>query len=389
MIKFNILIFLLLFALLSCKPKPEASHQQANNDLKYTCSMHPQIIQDQAGTCPICGMDLVKSQQLNSDEIVLDENQIKLANIKTQKLGATNFENSILLNARVLANPENIYTVASKFNGRVDNLYFKEVGVPVNKGSLLFKIYSEDLLSMQKEYLLNKKLSIEFPEDNIYKKLLAASKNKLELYGLNKQQISNIKDNNPQPSIAVYAQKGGVITEINISEGEYVSEGMPVFRIENLENVWIEADLYNNEIATAKVGMPINIQVENFDWQTSKIEFLSPQLNMNSQIITLRSRVDNVNHNYFAGMKATVKLKGVTIHKDALTLPTDAIIRSNEAAYVWVKENGSFKRKKVEISSENEHTALIKNGIKTNEEVVISGTYLLDSELKLRKGKNN
>lgn len=389
MIKFNTLIFLLLFALLSCKQKPEASHQHADNDLKYTCSMHPQIIQDQVGTCPICGMDLVKSQQLNSDEIVLDENQIKLANIKTQKLGATNFENSILLNARVLANPENIYTVASKFNGRVDNLYFKEVGVPVNKGSLLFKIYSEDLLSMQKEYLLNKKLSIEFPEDNIYKKLLAASKNKLELYGLNKQQISNIKDNNPQPYIAVYAQKGGVITEINISEGEYVSEGMPVFRIENLENVWIEADLYNNEIATAKVGMPINIQVENFDWQTSKIEFLSPQLNMNSQIITLRSRVDNVNHNYFAGMKATVKLKGVTIHKDALTLPTDAIIRSNEAAYVWVKENGSFKRKKVEISSENEHTALIKNGIKTNEEVVISGTYLLDSELKLRKGKNN
>ncbi|MFC5284622.1 efflux RND transporter periplasmic adaptor subunit [Pedobacter alpinus] len=382
------ILFLLLFVILACKQKTADNHQHTEASVIYTCPMHPQIIQDKPGICPICNMDLVKTQFVNSDEIILDENQIKLANIKTQKLGTSNYENSKLLNARVIANPENVYTVASKFNGRVDKLYYQEVGVFVNKGALLYKIYSEDLLSMQKEYLLNKKLSNEFPDENIYKKLFIASKNKLELYGLNQQQIARINDKNTQPYISVYAQNSGIITEISITEGEYLSEGMPVLRMEDLSNIWVEAHLYSNEISNVKVGNAITIQVENFEPQKAKVDFLSPQLNANSQIITLRASLNNTNNKYLIGMKATVKLIRNS-SKDALSLPTNAVIRNNEDTYVWVKENDSFKRKEVEISSENENSVLIKSGLNNGEEVVVSGTYLLDSELKLRKGKNN
>lgn len=349
--------------------------------------MHPQIVEDKPGSCPICGMELVKVQDTNSDEIILNENQIKLANIKTQKMRSGAFSNSTLLNARVVSNPESSYVISSKFNGRVDKLYQQEIGASIRKGAPLYKIYSEELLSLQKEYLLNKKLQEEFPSESIYKKLADASKSKLQLYGLNNNEIARLKDNAQQPYITIYAQQNGVITEITIAEGQYVSEGTPVFTLDNLENVWVEADLYPQEANKIKVGDPITVLIDANE-QKTKVEFLSPALNSNSQIIALRTSISNTNGLYFPGMKASLRLNSNT-RKDALTLPVNAVIRTENGAYVWVKKDHGFVRKAVEIASENEDNVLLKSILMQDEEVVISGVYLLESEYKLRTGKNN
>lgn len=221
---FIIICSVLLF---SCNSKVK-QEQSVTEKVKYTCPMHPQIVEDHSGTCPICGMDLVKVQDTDTDEIILDENQIRLANIKTQKMVSGAYQNSTLLNARVVSNPESNSVISSRFKGRVDKLYQQEIGASIKKGTPLYQIYSEELLALQKEYLLNKKLKAEFPSESIYKKLADASKSKLALYGLSNADINKIKDHSQQAHITVYAPQSGVITDIAITEGQYLSEGSPV-----------------------------------------------------------------------------------------------------------------------------------------------------------------
>ncbi len=384
----NMLILVVALFAISCSDASNAKHDHSTSEkVTYTCPMHPQIVDDKPGSCPICGMDLVKVQDTNADEIVLDDNQIKLANIKTQEMEAGAYQNTTLLNARVVSNPESTFVVSSRFKGRVDKLYQQEIGASVKKGAPLYQIYSEELLALQKEYLLNKKLQTEFPSESIYKKLTDGSKSKLQLFGLSNNDIAKIKDNMQEAHITVYAQESGVITAIAIAEGQYVTEGIPVFTLENLNKIWIEADLYALEGKNIKINDPITIEI-NGNQHGAKVEFLSPQLNSNSQIIALRSSITNQNQQYFPGMKASVTLNSNT-RKDALTLPVNAVIRTEKGAYVWLKSDHGFVRKAVEIASENEDKVLLKDSLATGGALVISGAYLLESEYKLRTGKNN
>ncbi|WP_017258206.1 efflux RND transporter periplasmic adaptor subunit [Pedobacter arcticus] len=384
----SIIIVLVSFFLSSCgNSNKEKQAQNATEKVKYTCPMHPQIVEDQPGSCPICGMDLVKVQDTDTDEIILDENQIRLANIKTQKMVLGAYQNTILLNARVVSNPESNSVISSRFKGRVDKLYQQEIGASIKKGTPLYQVYSEELLALQKEYLLNKKLQAEFPSESIYKKLAEASKSKLQLYGLSNNDVDRIKNHSQQAHITVYAQKTDIITGISVTEGQYLIEGTPVFTLENLDKVWIEADSYPQEAKAVKIGSAITVNI-NGNQHQAKVEFLSPQLNSNTQIITLRTSIANANQQYFPGMKASVILNSNT-HKDALTLPVNAVIRTENGVYIWVKQEHGFVRKTVEIASENKNDVLLKDSLTKNEELVISGTYLLESEYKLRTGKNN
>lgn len=384
-----IVMLLFLGSIFACSNDKKTA-STSNEDLKYTCSMHPQIIEDKMGKCPICTMNLVKvSQQQNSKGLSLMENQIKLANIKTIKIGENGFEDKKLINARLVNNPLNTQIISSKFSGRVDRLYFQESGVRVTKGQALYKIYSEELLTLQKDYILNLKQQKAFPQEKIYQNLLTAAKNKLSLYGYSNQQINALASKNQtNPYIMVYAPISGVITELNINEGQYVNEGSTVFKLENFDSIWVEADLYSSEIGEIKVGQAIEILVAGFENQpiNTEVEFVSPQLNDNSQILTIRTSIKNPNNNFQVGMQANISFAYFS-KNNGLTLPNDAVLRDESGSHVWIKTNKSdFEYRMVEILSENDKSILIKSGINKGEEVVTSGAYLLSSEYFLKKG---
>ncbi|MBC7652903.1 MAG: efflux RND transporter periplasmic adaptor subunit [Oligoflexus sp.] len=389
----RLLLFFFCFGatLISCSSGDKKTKQTAS-EVKYTCPMHPQIVEDKPGSCPICNMDLVKiSEQKNSKGLTLSESQIALANVKTITIGEGSFNDSKLLNARLVTNPINTQVVSSKFSGRVDRLYFKEAGQKIAKGQALFQIYSEDLLSLQKDYLLNFKQQNAFPNELIYKKLTEAAKNKLSLYGYSSKQIDHLNTvNQTNPYITVYAPDSGLITEISIVEGQYVTEGMSLITIENLNNLWLEADVYPSEIGSIKVGTPIKIEVAGFANEPiqSKIDFINPQLNAGSQILTIRANLPNLKGNFQPGMQAEVKLPSVS-QKSIISVPSNAVIRDEKGNYVWIKTGqDKFDIRMVEIGDESDATTIIKNGLNIGENVVISGAYLLTSEFILKKGGN-
>ena len=380
-------ILVISLFLVSCSQDKKES---AASDTKYTCPMHPQIVQDAPGTCPICNMDLVPMNQGSSEaELMLNESQIQLANVKTMKTGTGNFSSSKILNGRLVSNAEADEVISSKFAGRIEKLFVKETGRPLSAGAAVFTIYSEQLQTLQQDYLLQLTQAAEFPQEKIYQTLQEAARNKLALFGYTNAQIKALaKNNQASPNITVFAKRSGIVKEISVTEGSYVAEGTPVINIENLDRLWVEADVYPSEISLVKKGTAIRVMINGIpDSERSvRIDYVSPQVNPGTQMLTVRGAINNPSGILQPGMQARVLLPTSSV-SNAVRLPVEAVIRTEQGAHIWIK-NGkeTFTPRNVTTGAEDADQIVIISGLKEGEEVVTSGAYLLYSEFILKKG---
>ncbi len=382
--------FLLLIALgiTSCGKKDDHAGHTATSE-QYTCPMHPQVIQDKARTCPICGMDLVKMNASTSADgsIMLSESQIKLANISTTLTRTENMGENTLLTGRLTVDEEQTEVISSRVQGRIERLFYKEAGQSVKQGQPLYEIYSEALLTLQQEYLLALRQSSELKGDR-YQGFVTSAAKKLMLLGMSQGQIDQLSNHKVSSSIITFfSPASGVIARIDASEGQYVSEGSSLYRIEKLDRIWVESELYPGESALVKKGDNINVKVNGFENVAveGEVTFMSPEYRQGSQIITLRAVMNNPKHAFLPGMQATVILSHS--EKKVIALPSDAVIRDAKGSHVWMLEkDGAFKPRMVKTGLENYDKVEITEGIMENENVVITGAYLLYSELVLKKG---
>lgn len=376
-------------SLLSCGDKKNDGSSTAVKQ-NYTCPMHPQIVQDKPGICPICGMDLVPvTAGGDKSEVTLSESQIELANIKVQRVSTQEIGNSVLLNGRLRADETQTEIVSTRVPGRLDKLFIKETGVPIKQGQLIYEIYSEQLLTYQNEYLLAL-AQAQSVDSKRYASYLQAAKKKLWLYGMTEAQIEGLaKSKTTNPRIQFVAPASGIITEIPVSEGQYVAEGTAIYRLEKLNKLWVEAELYPREASLIQLGDRITIYVNGFENEAieSKVIFLSPEYRQSSQIFVLRGTFANNDYRFTPGMQAEIVFEHSK--KKALTLPADAVIREELGNHVYKKTGtGKFKAQMVSTGLENLNKVEITSGINEGDSIVISGAYLLYSEIVLKKGSN-
>jgi len=376
----------LVFTLPFCK---DPEHDKTTKAGKYTCTMHPQILNNGPGSCPICGMDLVP---LNSsggkNELSLSDSQIQMANIQTLKISSSSFSTSKVLNGQLIVNPERSALVSSRYSGRIEKLYVRETGGRIKKGQALFQVYSEELQTLQQDYLLQLKQVAAFPDEKIYGSMREAAKNKLRLFGLSDAQIRSLdQGSKASPLLTVFSNAAGTVTELNITEGQYIAEGTPVLKLENFDQLWLEMDVYPNEISGLTIGMKVKASINGIseNEQTLQIDFISPQLDPSTQILKVRAPIQN-SGNLQAGMQATVFLP-VSELSDAMSLPLDAVVRDEKGAHVWIKTSkNTFSPRMVKTGEESSDQIIILSGLEDVKEVVISGAYLLSSEFILKKG---
>jgi Cu(I)/Ag(I) efflux system membrane fusion protein len=358
---------------------------------KYTCPMHPSVVQDGPGQCPVCGMDLVPQKQSSgtSSDLMLTDTQMKLANVTTQVVSVQAIGQIVPINARLVANEDLTEVVSARVNGRIERLFIKEAGKTIRAGEPLYEIYSETLLTLQQEYLLAKtqyeKLGTTEPR---YESFLRAAEKKLLLYGLTKDQVADLAiEKIPRAQITFLSPATGIVKQIYATEGQSVSEGMSLYQIENTQQLWLEAELYSAEAAYVKRGDKIKVLVAGSENEPIEavVNFLSPEIRANTQVTVFRATVPNRNLQWKPGQSAQVLLAHSA--KRGLAIPVDAVIRDERGTHVYVQTDiNTFAPRNVKTGVETFELVEITEGLSAGETIAVTGAYLLYSEIILKRG---
>jgi len=388
--KFIIIIISALFVFASCKNKKATL---VNKDEYYTCSMHPQIMQDKPGTCPICHMDLIVVKKTNTaaDEIMLNDEQIRLGNIQTDTIRNGMIGDKVILTATLNTDESKVNSVNARIMGRIDRLYFKNMGDYVPKGAHLYDLYSEELNNAKQEYIaaLEKQQTLDNSIID-FNRLVQSARMKLLLWGMSEAQVNELGKSKKSSSLtSFYSNESGFITELPVMEGQYVSEGSTIVKLANLSSLWAEAQVYTSQLSAIDLKGTATVQFPDIpgkEWK-GKIEFANPEIVSDSRLNLVRVSIPNPNGLLKPGMPAYVSIKSKELN--TLTLPSDAVLRDGKMNVVWVQSGkNSYKMKMVQTGLESGDRLEIKSGLQNGDVVVTRGAYLLNSEFVFKKGAN-
>ena len=388
---FIFMLGILIFA--SCKIKKTAAPQ--NPAVYYTCSMDPQVIEYKPGKCPICHMQLTtvkKSNGENKDEILLSGQQIQLGNIHTDTIRNGSIGDQVVLTGTLNFDQAKATSVSSRVMGRVEKLYYKNLGDYVKRGDALYELYSEELNNAKQEYLLalEQKKTFATETEIDFDQLLRSGKNKLLLWGMSEIQIQQLADTKKAtPVTTFFSTADGYITQMDIREGDYVMEGGTIVKLADLSTLWVEAQVYTSQLAEISNNALATVQLPGFEGKEikGKIEFINPEINPDTRINLIRVSISNPGSQLKPGMPAYISLRSP--QRQTLTLPIDAVIRDGKGATVWVRTGThSFKNRMVTVGLESDDRIEIKSGLNPGDVVVTTGAYLLQSEYIFKKGTN-
>jgi membrane fusion protein, copper/silver efflux system len=383
-----IVIVAVLFVFASCKSKQTTA---VNKDEYYTCSMHPQIMQDKPGTCPICHMELIVVKKTNTaaDEIMLNDEQVRLGNIQTDTVGNRLMGDKVILTATLNVDESKVNSINARIMGRIDRLYFKNTGDYVSKGARLYDLYSEELNNAKQEYIATVEKQQSLDNSIIdFNRLIQSAKTKLRLWGMSEEQVNELATTKKSTLITTfYSNAAGYITELLVTEGQYVSEGSAIVKLADLSSLWAEAQVYTSQLASIDLKGTTVVHFPDLpgkEW-IGKIEFVNPEIVSNSRLNLVRVSISNAGGVLRPGMPAYVNVKSK--EQKTLTLPSDAVLRDGKMNIVWVQSGkNSFKMKMVETGMESGDRLEIKSGLQNGDIIVIRGAYLLNSEYIFKKG---
>ena len=325
---------------------------------------------------------------VSNSDLMLSETQMKLANVTTQKVLIKLVGQTLVINARLTENQELTEVISSRASGRIEKLFVKETGRVVRPGEPLYELYSESLLTLQREYLLaREQYETLGKEEPRFTSFLNAAERKLLLYGLTKKQVDALAQSKViQQRITLLAPAGGIVSEINVSEGQYIPEGALLYRLGNISRLWVEAELYPTEAGLVRTGDNLQVRVNGFESaMEAKVIFLSPEYRSNTQITVMRAVVENPEMKLKPGMHAQV-LFNHSAHQ-AIAIPIDAVIRDGKGTHVYVETGPhTFQPRMVKTGLEDFEQVEIMEGLQEGDRIAVTGAYLLYSEIILKKG---
>tara|TARA_R110002050_G_scaffold233063_3_gene368794 strand:- start:16406 stop:18193 length:1788 start_codon:yes stop_codon:yes gene_type:complete len=360
----------------------------------WTCSMHPQIMQPESGDCPICGMDLIpaasSSEGLLANQFKLTENAMALANIQTSIVGNNKTgDNTIKLSGKIVQNEEANAVQVSYFSGRIERLNVSFTGEKVKKGQLLATIYSPELYAAQQELITASSLKESQPV--LYK----AVRNKLKLWKLSETQINQIETSSKvKENFPVYATVSGTVSEKLVEQGDYIKQGQPLLKIANLNSVWANFDVYENQINLFKKGQEISITTNAYVNKSfkGKVDFIDPIIDTRTRTVKLRVVLNNKEEAFKPGMFVEGEIKGITSSKkQILAIPSSAVLWTGKRSVVYIKTNPKqpvFEMREITLGNQIGDNYEILEGLNNGDEIVTNGTFTVDAAAQLQGKKS-
>ncbi len=379
----------------------------------YTCAMHPFIIKDKPGTCPICGMELLKkidgaagggvqtAEQKQLAEMLghvsMSANQRIMANVATVAAKQATLNKEINAVGIVQFDQSRQAKVTAWIAGRIDKLNVNTVGAYVSTDKPVAEIYSPDLLATQQEYLLAVKSREQLKDSPIPsisqngEGLVASAKQRLMLYGVKESQIAELeKAGKPNIRLPIYTPLSGVVIEKMVQQGQYVNTGEVLFNIADLSRVWVEIDVFENEVPYVRVGQQVEIRsaVEHGAIFNGRISFVYPFHDPKTHTVKARVEMPNPGYRLKPDMFVNAIIR-VPLVK-GIVVPVTAVIDTGKRQLVWVEMSpGMFEPREVQVGERIDDKVQILSGIKAGDKVAVSGSYLIDSESQLKGGSQD
>jgi Cu(I)/Ag(I) efflux system membrane fusion protein len=426
--KNNLSIYIMaLLTLASCGH--DGDH--ATNADTYTCPMHPTVISDLPGSCPVCGMDLVRTARPDEEVEVTEDlssllnstNETVVASIKTIKGEYKSMSSTVKAQGIVTYDTRNIYTIPSRVSGRLEKIYLKYAFQQVSKGQKIAEIYSPELITAERELLF----LVENDSEN--KTMIDAARNKLDLLGLNKTQVNSlVEKKETNTTFSIYSQYSGYViangpsptTSVSmpalttgknstdamgsssnsttspsltnqssdngllLREGEYVSAGQTLFNIVNANSLRIELNLPASQAVSIKKDSPLKMNYGNGVIQNATVDFVQPFLSEGQELVKLRVYSDKVDNLHIGQLiDAEISLSAI----ESLWVPKIAVLDLGNEKIVFVKDRGVLKPKKVSTGITSGDQIEIRSGLTSSDQIAANAQYLIDSESFIKTSK--
>lgn len=417
---------------------PVAQVQISTKGQIWTCSMHPQVRKDKPGECPICGMPLIVaggtvsgSGDANAAMLQLSEHALAMASVETAGVEKRELAKEIRAIGKVQYNETALATVVTRTEGYIERLFVDYTGVTVNKGDHLVEIYSPDLFVGMQELLIFRTFPRPGQTDG------NVSRQKLKQWGVSDDQIDRVlKTGKVEDRITLHSPITGTVTEKMVVEGSYVNKGDVLYRVANLDSVWVYLDIYEYELAWVQYGQQVEFTAEAYPSQPFQglVTFLSPVLNDETRTVKVRVNISNVDRKLKPGMYITAAIRvpiladgkpaptglegkntcpmhpeviedkpgkcricGMSLEKitgspqavtveqrQLLALPASAVLDSGRRQLVYVeKSRGQFSAVEVTLGPRAGKYYPVLKGLNAGDRVAVRGNFLLDSQFQI------
>ena len=371
----------------------------------YTCPMHPEIIRDKPGNCPICGMQLVKKETggekiigVSLETMLKPTNEFVISSIPVVTIRREEVQLEIEALGKVNYDPRHVGSISSRVSGRIEKLYVRFRYQKISKGQRILDIYSPELMTAQQNLLFLLK------NDAANTSFIQAAKEKLLLLGMSSQQLQQvIQSGKPSLTIAVFSNYSGhiheaaketnmnnnqsgmrdialITEELSLKEGMYLQKGQSVFSVYNPDRAWVILNIYGEHQGLVKTGNAVRVIPETApdrDFRAS-IDFIEPFYQKESKTLTARVYFNNSSLKIPIGSQVRANIFGNS--REAYWLPAEAVVSLGMDKVIFKKTDWGFKAHKVSTGITNKNNIQILSGINETDSVAMNGQYLMDSE---------
>ncbi|RMH13373.1 MAG: efflux RND transporter periplasmic adaptor subunit [Gammaproteobacteria bacterium] len=383
----------------SVMTSPENTVSTDRKPLFYRNPMNPAI------TSPVpakdsMGMDYIpvyaegKKDDEPAGTVRIDPNVVQNIGVRTAIVEQTDISSVIRAVGRITMDEQRLTRLHPKIEGWIEKLFVDTTGEQVEKDDMLLGIYSPELVASQQEYLLaldNLDALRNSPYEDIRKgalTLVSSSLERLQLMDVPEHQILELKKTRRiKKDLHIHSPFNGIVMKVGVREGQYVTPKDELYMIADLSRVWVEVDVFENELQWIREGDEAVMQVAGFPGRkfVGKVSYIYPYMQKNTRTAKVRIEFDNRDLALKLDMFANVAIQARKRH-DAIVIPAEAIVRSGEREQVFVVHGkGKFEPREVQTGLISEGRVQVLKGVKPGEMVVTSAQFLIDSESKLRE----